>query len=78
VSFPAGADFSRKKAEANRELLQDALRGLSGRSLAVTFDLGAPPPGEGEAPPAMSEDELLERLKAEFGAEEVFDDEEGT
>ena len=75
VSFPDGADFSRKKAEANRELLQDALRGLTGRGLAVTFDLGAPPE-EGGPVPRMSEEELLERLKAEFGAEEVFDDDD--
>ncbi len=78
VSFPEGAEFSRKKADANRELLQTALRGLTGRSLGVTFDLSAPPPGEGEPRPAMSEDELLERLKAEFKAEEVFDDDEGS
>ena len=78
VSFPAGAEFSRKKADANRELLQTALRGLTGRSVGVKFDLGAPPPGEGEPLAAMSEDELLERLKAEFKAEEVFDDDEGT
>ena len=43
VSFPEGAEFSRKKADANRELLQTALRGLTGRSLGVTFDLSAPP-----------------------------------
>jgi len=78
VSFPEGAEFSRKKADANRELLQTALRGLTGRSLGVTFDLSAPPPGEGEPQPVMSEDELLERLKAEFKAEEVYDDDEGS
>jgi hypothetical protein len=78
VSFPEGAEFSRKKADANRDLLHTALRGLTGRSLAVTFDLGAPPPGEGEPQPVLSEEELLERLKAEFQAEEVFDDDEGT
>ena len=78
VSFPEGAEFSRKKADANRELLQTALRGLTGRSVGVKYDLGAPPPGEGEPLAAMSEDELLERLKAEFKAEEVFDDDEGT
>jgi hypothetical protein len=78
VSFPEGAEFSRKKADANRGLLQTAMRGLTGRSLGVTFDLSAPPPGEGEPRPAMSEDELLERLKAEFKAEEVFDDDEGS
>jgi DNA polymerase-3 subunit gamma/tau len=78
VSFPDGAEFSRKKAEGNRGLLQTALRGLTGNQLAVTFDLGAPPPGEGEPGPPMSEEELLDRLKAEFKAEEVFDDDEGT
>ncbi|HYH59161.1 MAG TPA: DNA polymerase III subunit gamma/tau [Thermoleophilaceae bacterium] len=78
VSFPEGAEFSRKKADSNRALLQTALRGLTGRALGVKFDLGAPPAGEGEQPPALSEEELLERLKAEFKAEEVFDDEEGS
>ena len=79
VSFPEGAEFSRKKAEANRALLQTALRGLTGSSLSIVFDLSAPPPAEGELPPPMSEDELLDRLKAEFQAEEVFDDDdEGT
>jgi DNA polymerase-3 subunit gamma/tau len=78
VSFPEGAEFSRKKADANRALLENALRGLTGRSVGVVFDLGAPPPGEDEPLAALSEDELLERLKAEFKAEEVFDDEEGT
>jgi DNA polymerase-3 subunit gamma/tau len=78
VSFPEGAEFSRKKADANRVLLQTALRGLTGRSLEIAFDLLAPPPGEGEPRPVMSEDELLERLKAEFKAEEIFDDDEGS
>ena len=78
VSFPEGAEFSRKKADANRGLLENALRGLTGQPVGVVFDLGAPPPGEDEPLAAMSEDELLERLKAEFKAEEVFDDEEGT
>ncbi len=78
VSFPEGAEFSRKKADANRGLLENALRGLTGRSVGVVFDLGAPPPGENQPLAALSEDELLERLKAEFKAEEVFDDEEGT
>jgi DNA polymerase III subunit gamma/tau len=79
VSFPDGAEFSRKKAEGNRDLLQTAMRGLTGQTLAVEFDLGAPAGGhDEEPPPALSEDELLDRLKAEFKAEEVFDDEEGT
>ena len=72
VAFPDGATFSKKKAESNRGLLQSALHGLTGRSLAVVYELS----GEPLAPSAatLSEEELLERLKNEFGAEEVFDD----
>ena len=78
VSFPDGAEFSRKKAEANRDRLHSALRGLTGSSLSITFDLGAPEHEDTAGGAALSEDELLDRLKAEFKAEEVFDDDEGT
>ena len=72
IAFGQDAAFSKKKAESNRELLQRALRGLTGADFAVAFELGGPVT---EAGPAMlSEDELLERLREEFGAEEVFED----
>ncbi len=74
VAFPEDAAFSKKKAEANRELVTDALRGLTGQALGVAYEL-APTP-EGVAAPTLSEAELIERLRAEFGAEEVFDDED--
>jgi hypothetical protein len=70
VAFAEGAAFMRKKAEANSELLRGALHGLTGRSLALGFELGGP----AAAPSLLSEDELIERLKANLAAEEVFED----
>jgi PAS domain S-box-containing protein len=63
---------------ANRGLLVTALRGLTGHSLELTYELRD---GEGpeEAPQdlsGLSEDELLERLREDFGATEVLDHEE--
>jgi DNA polymerase III subunit gamma/tau len=74
VAFPADAAFVKKKAEANRELVQQAVRGLTGRSLAIAYELreDATPAG----PALLAEEELIERLRAEFAAEEVFDEEE--
>ena len=74
VAFPGDAAFLKKKAEANRELVLGALRSLTGRALAVAFELQRP--RRGRARRAHCEEELLERLKRDFGAEEVFEDEE--
>ena len=73
VAFPPDAAFVKKKAEANRELVQRALRGLTGHTLAVAYELreDALPAG----PELLGEEELIERLRAEFAAEEVFDEE---
>jgi DNA polymerase III subunit gamma/tau len=71
VAFPPDAAFVKKKAEANHELVQRALRGLSGQSLSVAYELRE---GAGAAGPALlGEEELIERLRAEFAAEEVFE-----
>jgi DNA polymerase-3 subunit gamma/tau len=74
VAFPADAAFVKKKAEANRDLVQRALRGLTGHTLNVAYELreDAAPAG----PSLLGEEELIERLRAEFAAEEVFDEEE--
>ena len=74
VAFPTDAAFVKKKAEANRELVQRALRGLTGHSLVVAYELreDALPAG----PALLGEEELIERLRAEFAAEEVFEEEE--
>jgi DNA polymerase III subunit gamma/tau len=75
VAFPPDAAFVKKKAEANRELVQRALRGLTGESLNVAYELreDAAPTG----PTLLGEEELIERLRREFAAEEVFDEEDG-
>jgi DNA polymerase III subunit gamma/tau len=73
VAFPTDASFVKKKAEANRELVQRALRGLTGQSLTVAYELRDDAGPEG--PVLLGEEELIERLRAEFAAEEVFDEE---
>jgi hypothetical protein len=79
VTFAAGAAFSKKKAENNRALLVKALRDLTGQSLEPIYELREGEGGaddEPEASSSMDEEQLLERLKQEFGATEVFDTEE--
>jgi DNA polymerase III subunit gamma/tau len=73
VAFPAEAAFVKKKAEAGRELIQAAVRGLTGRTARLAFELSDA--AAGVAAPTLDEAQLIERLRAEFGAEEVFDDE---
>jgi DNA polymerase III subunit gamma/tau len=74
VAFPESAVFMKKKAEGNRELVQGALRGLTGRTLSVVYELSdVGPPAEAVV---LSEEELIERLRSELNAEEVFDDED--
>jgi hypothetical protein len=72
VGFPADATFAKKKAEANRELVTGAIRGLTGRGLIVVYELSEAAAAAGAT--ALSEEELLDRLRAEFGAEEIFED----
>ena len=74
VAFPADAAFVKKKAEANRELVQQAVRGLTGSALAVVYELRDGGPNAEAA--TLDEAELIERLRSEFAAEEVFEDEE--
>jgi DNA polymerase-3 subunit gamma/tau len=79
VAFPAGAEFSKRKADANRALVQDSLRRLTGRGLTLRFELNDGHEGESHPPASvhlLSEEELLERLKQEFGAREIFEDED--
>jgi DNA polymerase III subunit gamma/tau len=79
VAFAEGATFSKKKAENNRALLAKAMRELTGQSLELLYELRdgqGGGDGEPEASSSMDEEQLLERLKQEFGATEVFDTEE--
>ena len=72
VSFPAEAAFLKKKAEANRDLVLGALRTLTGTGLAVVFELSEA--AVGRAPRTLGEEELLERLRSDFAAEEIHED----
>jgi DNA polymerase-3 subunit gamma/tau len=74
IAFPPGSEFSRKKAEAKRDLIARAIQGITGASLAVAFELNsdAAPPD----PPKLTTDELIESVKRDFGATEVHPDDE--
>jgi DNA polymerase-3 subunit gamma/tau len=82
VSFPAAATFNKRKAETpeNRERVAESLATVTGQSLKPTYvllDGESEAPVEARAPApeakdeALDEQELLERLKSEFDAEEV-------
>ena len=75
VGFPPGAEFNKRKAEAaeQRERFSEALgqdRGAEAAPVYVLID-GESDPVAGVERVDVDEDELLERLKSEFNAEEV-------
>ena len=75
IGFPASAAFNKRKAEAAeaRDRVAEAVRTIFGERLRPVFVLLEGEEG-GEANAELSEDELLERVKAEFDAEELDDD----
>ena len=56
VAFPADAAFVKKKAEQGRDLVANAVRGITGQPLALAFELSdaarAPGPGHARSRPA--------------------------
>ncbi|HEX8646720.1 MAG TPA: DNA polymerase III subunit gamma/tau [Thermoleophilaceae bacterium] len=74
ICFPAMGGFSRKTVEKNRELVQTALRALTGMSFGLDYEMRDDDESGADAPSALSDEELIERLKADYGATEVFDD----
>jgi DNA polymerase III subunit gamma/tau len=72
IGFPAGSTFNKRKAEAaeHRERFTEALRAIVGERLRPVYVLldGESPTGAEED---LDEEELLDRIKAEFDAEEV-------
>ena len=73
VAFPVFAGFSRKTVERNREVLQVSLRALTGRTLSLDYT-ASDEQAQTDAPASLSDEELIERLKRDYGATEVFDD----
>jgi DNA polymerase-3 subunit gamma/tau len=77
VEFPRTAEFHRQLAEdpKNATLLAEALYEVTGRHLALTFEVGE---NGGETEPApdepVGEEEIIELMKGTFDAREVGDD----
>jgi DNA polymerase III subunit gamma/tau len=71
VGFPSGASFNKRKAERPdaRERFTEAVKAIAGERLRPVFVLLEGESEESASEP-MSEDEAIERFKAEFGAEE--------
>jgi hypothetical protein len=79
ISYPPSAAFSKRKVEsqANRDRIADALRQVSGHTLGVRFQLSeqeAAAETEVGAEPTLSEDEVIERIKEMFDAEDVLEE----
>jgi DNA polymerase III subunit gamma/tau len=78
VEFPQEASFHRELAEEpkNATLLADALYEVTGRRLALAFEVGEN--GEADDEPApdepASEEEIIELMKGTFDAREVSDE----
>jgi DNA polymerase-3 subunit gamma/tau len=68
IAWPESAAFSKRQAEdpEKRELIAQSIRAVTGASLRLAYELGAAE----QVPETLSEDELVARLKHEFGAVE--------
>jgi DNA polymerase-3 subunit gamma/tau len=72
IGFPANAAFNRKKAEAveHRDRMTAALQEVVGASLRPAYIL-LEGEAQGDDAEELDEEQLLERIKSEFDAEEV-------
>jgi hypothetical protein len=77
ISFTPDKSFLCRKADdaGNRQLVADALRSLVGRPLRVAYELREAEEDCAPSHPAISDDEMVEKFKAEFEAEEIVPDE---
>lgn len=77
IAFTPDKSFLCRKAEdtANRQLVADAVRSLVGRPLRVQYELREAEEDCAPSEPSLSDDEIVERFKAEFEAEEIVPDE---
>jgi DNA polymerase-3 subunit gamma/tau len=77
LTWPESSSFSKRKAEdpENRELIAGAIRAVTGTSLRLAYELrsdGETAGGWAPSPePELSEDDLVQRFKEEFDAEEL-------
>jgi len=73
LEFPQTAAFHLKLAEdpKNTALLRDALYEVTGRKLAVSFELGENAHGDTADDAPASEEDVLELMKSTFDAREL-------
>jgi DNA polymerase-3 subunit gamma/tau len=73
LEFPQTASFHMKLAEdpKNSAMLRDALYEVTGRKLAVTFELGETGKADAEDEAPTSEEDVLELMKSTFDAREL-------
>ena len=78
LAFPPGAAFLKRKAEQDdhRRVAADALRKISGQSLALRYELlTADETQDGpQDAPTLSGEELVRRFLEEFDAEEILEE----
>jgi DNA polymerase-3 subunit gamma/tau len=74
VAFPSSADFFKRLAEKSdcRAVLARAVKEVAGEAVPVTYELRADL--EPVAARPLSPEELIERFKQEFDAEEILED----
>jgi DNA polymerase-3 subunit gamma/tau len=76
ICFPVMGGFSRKTVERNRDLVQTAIRALAGHTVGLAYEVGDEDPEAASAAEGLTEEELIERLKRDYAATEIFDPEE--
>src|SRR5436190_9089890 len=69
VALPPDQEFARKKAEAKRDVVQKVLHGLTGATLSIAFETNADARPRAAQP--LTTDELIDKVKRDFGATEV-------
>jgi DNA polymerase-3 subunit gamma/tau len=75
LAFPVGADFLKRKAaqDEHRRMTVEALKAVSGRALALTYELSDTAVVE-DGGPGLSGEELVRRFIEEFDAEELLEE----
>ena len=78
LAFPPGAAFLKRKAEQedHRKVAADALHVVSGRALAVRYELGGDEHAGDSDVAVLTGEELVQRFLQEFDAEELLDDDD--
>ena len=77
VAFPPNAAFLKRKAEQDdhRRVAVEALKTVTGRKLALRFELRELAPDAAQnGPQVLSGEELVRRFMEEFDAEEILEE----